>query len=352
MLSKEILEIIKLTAPGTLLREGLDNIIRAGTGALIVITEPTKLTCLIDGGFKIDSEFLPAYLYELAKMDGAIVLSKDCKRILLANTLLLPNPLIQTGETGTRHKAAERTAKEIGELVICISSRRNVISLYRGEHKYVLRSPSDILARANNALVTMEKNKKVLQRELDNLTSLEFNDVCRYSDVINVLIRAEIAMRIADEIRTYICELGIEGRLVSIQLEELMTNIEDEELLVLEDYIAECGELPSYEVQQKLHELSDDEMASYESFLRLMGFNPAHTHQDAIAYPRGFRALSKVTRVPKAIQSHVINTFCNLRGIIAATVDELDEVDGIGSQRARSINSGLKKIKERVNLDL
>ncbi len=352
MVNKEILEIIKMTAPGTLLREGLDNILRAGNGALIVVTDPSKLTCLIDGGFKFDSEYMPAYLYELSKMDGAIVLSKDMKRILLANTLLLPNPLIQTNETGTRHKAAERTAKEIGELVICISQRRGVISLYKGEHKYVLRSTPEILAMANNALQTLEKHKKVLQREYDNLTTLEFNDVCRYSDVINVIVRSEIAMRIADEIRTYICELGVEGRLVSIQLEELLTNIEEEELLVIEDYMSEHCTLHSYEIQEKLHMLDDDELANYDTIMRLLGFKPTHDTQETVISPKGFRALSKVTRVPKTIQNNVIETFMNLRGIIAATVDQLDGVDGIGGQRARNINLGLKKIKERVNLEL
>lgn len=206
MPDKEMLEIIKMTAPGTLLREGLDQVIRSGTGALIVVADPSKLTCLIDGGFRIDSEFLPAYLYELAKMDGAIIISRDLKRILLANTLLIPDPLIPTSETGTRHKAAERTARQTGELVICISQRRNVISLYKGEHKYILRSTTEILAHANNALQTLEKNKKVLNRELDKLTSLEFNDMSRLQDIVNVLVRSEISLRIADEIRTTICE--------------------------------------------------------------------------------------------------------------------------------------------------
>jgi diadenylate cyclase len=352
MLDKEILEIIKLTAPGTLLREGLDNIIRAGNGALIVITDPTKLTCLIDGGFKIDSEFIPAYLYELSKMDGAIVLSKDMKRILFANTLLLPNPLIQTFETGTRHKAAERTAKQIGELVICISQRRNVISLYKGNIKYVLRSTSEILAHANNALQTLEKNKKIIQRELDNLTMLEFNDYCRYSDVINVIIRCEIAMRIADEIRTYICELGIEGRLISIQLEELLSNIEDEELLIVEDYVSECSGEHPVEILERFHSLNDDDLASYEVIHRLLGYEPAQAPIDANASPRGFRALSKITRVPKSIQGKLVRTFSNLRGMIAATVEQLDTVDGVGGQRARNINLGLKRIKERVDMDM
>lgn len=352
MLDKEIMEIIKMTAPGTLLREGLDNIIRAGNGALIVVTDPTKLTCLIDGGFRIDCEFLPAYIYELSKMDGAIVLSKDKKRILLANTLLLPNPLIQTFETGTRHKAAERTAKQVNELVICISQRRNVISLYKGDYKYVLRSTSEILAYANNALQTMEKNKKVLQRELDNLTMLEFNDLCRYSDVINVIIRCEIAMRIADEIRTYICELGIEGRLISIQLEELLTNIEDEELLMVEDYISSESAYHPVELLEHFHSLSDDGLASYEVIFGLLGYNHNMVSMDGTTSPKGFRALSKITRIPKNVQGKLIGAFDNLKGMIAATVDQLDIVDGIGGQRARNINQGLRRIKERVNMDL
>lgn len=352
MLDKEILSMIKMTAPGTMLREGLDHILRAGNGALIVVTDPAKLTCLIDGGFRIDREFKPAYLYELSKMDGAIVLNKDASRILMANTMLIPNPLIQTSETGTRHKAAERTARETGELVICISQRRNTISLYKGSLKVVLRSTPEIMAFANNALQTLDKNRKVLMRELDKLTYLEFNDMCRYTDVINVIIRCEIASRIADEIRTCICELGVEGRFISIQLEELLVNIEDEELLIIEDYMPEDSGIQPAELIEKLHGLSDDDLARYEVIFRLLGYNPEAVSMDIPVSPRGFRALSKITRIPKSVQGKIICTFSNLKGIIAATVDQLDLVDGIGGQRARNINQGLRKIKERICLDL
>lgn len=351
MLDKEILEIVKMTAPGTMLREGLDNIIRSGTGALIVITDPTKLTCLIDGGFRIDSEFLPAYLYELAKMDGAIVLSRDLKRILLANTLLIPNPLIETFETGTRHKAAERTARQTGELVICISQRRNVISLYKGNNKYVLRVTSDILTRANNALQTMEKNKKVITRELEALTALEFNELSRLSDVINVIVRSEIAMRIADEIRTYICELGVEGRLVNIQLEELLTNIEDEELLIIEDYITEGHPAHPMAVLEELHTLTDDELANYEIVLRKLGYDPTLQSFETIVAPRGYRALSKISRIPRSVQCKLVKNFNNINGLMTASVEVLDCVEGISEQRAKSINLGLKRIKERMIID-
>lgn len=352
MLNKEVLSMIKMTAPGTLLREGLDSIIRAGNGALIVVADPEKLTCLIDGGFRIDCEFKPAYLYELSKMDGAIVLNKDASRILLANTMLIPNPLIQTSETGTRHRAAERTAKEIGELVICISERRSTISLYKGNLKVVLRSPSEIMTYASNALQTLDKNRKVLQRELDKLTNLEFNDLCCYTDVINVIIRCEIATRIADEIRTCICELGVEGRLISIQLEELVVNIEDEELLLIEDYVCNsCGIQPA-EIMERLHRLSDDDLARHEVIFGMLGYDASAVSMDSPVSPKGFRALSKVARIPKSVQGNIICAFSNLKGIIAATAEQLDLVDGIGEQRARSINQGLKKIKERISLDL
>ncbi len=351
MLNKEVLEIIKMTAPGTLLREGLDNIIRAGTGALIVIADPTKLTCLIDGGFRIDSEFLPAYLYELAKMDGAIVVSRDLKKILLVNTLLIPNPLIETFETGTRHKAAERTAKQTGELVICISQRRNVISLYKGNIKYVLRATSEILAHANNALQTMEKNKKVLMRDLESLTALEFNELSRLSDVVNVIIRSEIAIRIADEIRTAICELGVEGRLVSVQLEELLTNIEDEELLIIEDYMFEGYSEYAAEILEDLHTLTDDELANYGIILQKLGYDPDGQPFETNVIPRGYRALSKISRIPRSVQCKLVKNFYNINGLMAATVEGLDCIEGISEQRAKSISIGLKRIKERMVID-
>ena len=222
----ELSEILKLIAPGTILREGIENILRARTGALIVLADTAEVVNLIDGGFLINKEFTPASLYELAKMDGAILLSKDTKRIVYANAMLIPEPGIQTNETGTKHKAAERFAIQTGEIVISISQRRNVITLFQKNKRYLVRDTSVVLARANQAIQTLRNTKSVLDRILNNLSVLEFENIATLEDVINVIQRTEVVMRISHEVEMYICELGNEGRLVNMQLNELVDNIE------------------------------------------------------------------------------------------------------------------------------
>ncbi|MGM0472314.1 MAG: DNA integrity scanning diadenylate cyclase DisA, partial [Bacillota bacterium] len=124
----EFKEVLEFLAPGTKFREGLENILRANTGGLIVVGDDEEVLGIVDGGFNINSELTSTRLYELAKMDGAIVLSSDCERILCANVQLVPDPSISSMETGTRHRAAERVAKQTGKLVISISQRRDIIS--------------------------------------------------------------------------------------------------------------------------------------------------------------------------------------------------------------------------------
>ena len=189
---------------------------------------------IVNGGFKIDAELHPAALYELAKMDGAIVISSDAKRILLANTHLTPDPMIPSHETGTRHRTAERVARQTGSMVISISQRRNVITVYKSNWKYVLREVSVILAKANQALATLEKYKSVFQQSLTNLSALEFEDLVTLGDVATVLQRSQMVSRIANEISRYVLQLGSEGRLVHMQLEELMVDIKDEGRLVFQ----------------------------------------------------------------------------------------------------------------------
>ena len=226
----DIIEVLKMISPGTEIRKGLDNILKAKTGALIVIGDSKEVLDIVDGGFNINEEYTPSRLYELAKMDGAIVLSSDLKKILFANAQLIPDSKIDTNETGTRHRTAERTAKQTKQLVISISQRRSVITIYMGNDKYVMEDTSKVLGRANQALQTAEKYKKVYDREIDTLNEYEFNDIVTLENVITVIQRAEMVMKMIDEVQRQIYELGEEGRLVEMQLEELIGDLEKEEL--------------------------------------------------------------------------------------------------------------------------
>ncbi len=231
-------ELLKLIAPGTDIREGLENILRAKTGALLLITDNKDvIKDVVDGGFFINEEYTSSRLYELAKMDGAIVLSGDLKRILFANAQLIPSSHIETRETGTRHRTAERTAKQTGELVISISQRRNIITIFKGNYRYILEDTNAVLNKANQGIQTLERYKKVFDNKLSILNEYEFNDIVTLKNVIDVIQRAEMVMRITEEIRKQIYELGDDGRLVKMQLEELIGGLKKEEELIVKDYM-------------------------------------------------------------------------------------------------------------------
>ena len=233
-----ITEILKLIAPGTPIRDGLENILRAKTGALLLITDNNEIIKqVVDGGFTINEEYTSSKLYELAKMDGAIVLSGDMKKILYANAQLIPSHEVATTETGTRHRTAERTAKQTGELVISISQRRSIITVFKGNDRYIIEDTNAVLNKANQAIQTLEKYKKVFDSKLNILNEYEFNDIVTLQNVIVAIQRAEMVMRIVEEIQGQIYELGDDGRLVKMQLEELIGGLEKEELLIIKDYM-------------------------------------------------------------------------------------------------------------------
>ena len=201
-------EILKLIAPGTEIREGLDNILRARTGALMLITDNKDVIHeVVDGGFSINEDYTSSKLYELAKMDGAIVLSGDFKKIISANAQLIPSHTIPTVETGTRHRTAERTAKQTGELVISISQRRNIITIFKDNERYILEDTDIVLSKANQAIQTLERYKKVFDNKLSILNEYEFNDIVTLDNVITAIQRAEMVMQIVKEIESQIFEL-------------------------------------------------------------------------------------------------------------------------------------------------
>jgi diadenylate cyclase len=339
---------LKLLAPGTPLHEGLESILRAKTGALIVIGDSDQVMELVNGGFKIETDMNPSALYELAKMDGALILNSDATKILYANTQLTPNPLIPTVETGTRHRTAERMARQTGELVVSISQRRNVITVYRGSFRYVLRDVSVIFTKANQALSTLEKYKSVFQKEIFNLNVLEFEDMVTLSDVAVCIQRSQMVNRIAQEIGDYVVELGTEGRLVNMQLEELMAGIEDEGLFLIEDYRAEEAESAA-NLLATIESWSSDELLDRSLIIRSLGFSPQNP--DQIITPRGYRLLAKIPRLPISIIRNLVNTFHIYPNILSASIQELDEVEGIGEVRAKAITDGLRRLREQVLLD-
>ena len=350
---ENITSVLRLIAPGTPIRDGLENILRAKTGALLLITDNSEiLKEVVDGGFTINEEYTSSKLYELAKMDGAIVLSGDMKRILYANAQLIPSHEIITTETGTRHRTAERTAKQTGELVISMSQRRNIITVFKGTDRYVLEDTEVVLNKANQAIQTLEKYKKVFDNKLNILNEYEFNDIVTLQNVILAIQRAEMVMRIVDEIQRQIYELGNDGRLVKMQLEELIGGLEKEEKLIIKDYLVATKKKNTPEkVIENLEELEYEDLLKESAIAKLLGYEYFDNYDEVGVYPKGYRILSKVPRMPSNIVENLVESFKSFQHILAADIESLDDVDGIGEVRARTIKQSLKRMQEQFVFD-
>jgi len=341
-----LLECLKRIAPGTDLRLGIEYIIQGKTGALVVVGDSEEVLRLVNGGFYIGCGFSPNKFYELAKMDGAIILSSNAKRILYANTHLFPNPDIKASETGTRHRTAERVAKQTDTLVISISQKRDVVTIYKGNIRYMLEEPRVVLSKANQALQTLEKYKEGLDDLSFNLTVRELEDLATLFDVCSVLQRSSIVQKTEKEVKKYIYELGADGRLLSMQTEELMANVASDFIDIVNDYKHPDNKLDADQIKVKVNSLTSDELLDLSRIAEFIGYKPEGNLKEINLQPRGFRILSDVRRLPQSIIVNLIEKFGNLKSILDADVDQLSEVAGMGKARARSIYNRLKKYSE------
>jgi diadenylate cyclase len=344
-----VVGVLQFLAPGTPIREGIDNVLRANTGGLIVVGYNEKLKSIVDGGFEINCPFSPSFLYELAKMDGAIILNELGNKILFANAQLAPDSDISSTETGMRHRTAERVAKQTKALVIAISQRRNVITLYQGNFRYALKDIAVILTKANQAIQTLEKYKTVLEKSITNLSILEFEESVTYNDFLLVLHRFEMVLKIKNELLTFLHELGTEGRLIRLQMNEILTDLEEEMMLIIKDYAFE-RDIKTRDVLGRMQAMANSGTIEDMILLKLMGYL-GYVHLDENKKPRGYRILNKIPRLPSIIIENLISSFGELSPIITATVEELDDVEGIGEVRAKKIKEGFKLIKERLYTD-
>jgi diadenylate cyclase len=346
-----MIEALAAVAPGESLREGIDRILQASMGALIVVGDGPDVLAICSGGFLVDAEFSPQRLSELAKMDGAIILAPDASRIARANVHLVPNPNVPTSETGTRHRTAERVARSIDVPVISVSEDMAVIAVYRHELKHPLESIPRLLARANQGLQTLERYKQRLDTVSGALSALEVEDLVTVRDVVTVLQRAEMVRRIAEEIEGYVVELGIDGRLILLQLEELMGGVEDDRRQMIRDYIANPSSGLVEEAMAALSELGTDRVLDLKSVASVLQLSGQGGELDAGVQPRGFRLLGKIPRLPEPVIDNVVRRFGDLQKIMRATLEELDDVEGVGGTRARAVKEGLSRLVETSILD-
>ena len=345
-----LLDALAAVAPGRPLREGLDRILQAGMGALIVVGDGPEVLNICSGGFLLDAAFSPQRLSELAKMDGAIILAGDASRIARANVHLVPNPNVPTSETGTRHRTAERVARSIDVPVISVSEDMQVIAVYVDDEKYPLEPIPRLLNKANQALSTLERYKSRLDGVSGALSALEVEDLVTLRDVVTVLQRTEMVRRIAEEIEGHIVELGVDGRLVRLQLEELMGGVEDDRRLVILDYFHEDADWHVGDALEALAELDTDDLLDLKIVASMLHLSGA-VDLDISMQPRGHRLLAKIPRLPDGVIDKIVDRFGNLQKIMRATIDDLDDVEGVGEARARAIKEGLSRLAESSILD-
>jgi diadenylate cyclase len=341
-----LLQALDMVAPGTALREGIDGIIHARTGGLILLAEPEEVSFLLSGGIKLDVDYNPALLYQLAKMDGAIVLNADASRILGANVQLMPDPTILSMETGTRHRTAERVSKQTKALVISISQRRDVVSLYVEGMKYILVDIPTVLTKANQAVATLAKYRQHFDRISARLFEQERRGAVPLHDVLAALQRAKFTIRMAAEVERYVIELGSEGRLIEMQLEETSAGVMTERAALVRDYIAVDSESELERALVDLSELPDRELLDFGRLAEILGYDRKTNTLDFMVAPRGYRALAKIPRLPRLVAQKIVHRFGDLEAILSATDAELAAVDGVGEDRAHEIRAGLRRLQE------
>jgi diadenylate cyclase len=344
--------VLATVAPGTWLRDGLERILRGNTGALIVIGWDKTVETLCTGGFPLDVEFSATRLRELAKMDGAVVLAEDGSRILRAATHLMPDPAIPTEESGTRHRTAQRVALQTGFPVISVSQSMRIVSLYMLDRRYVLQSTAELLSRANQAIATLERYKSRLDEVSNALSALEIEDLATVRDAAIVSQRLEMVRRIADEVTGQVVELGTDGRLLALQLEELMAGVDSDRELIARDYVPTGRRARTPEqVLGDLADLSATDLLDLTQVARAMGLPSTPEALDGAVSPRGHRLLSRVPRMPGTILDRVVDHFGGLQKLLAASAEDLQVVDGIGETRARSVREAISRLAEVSIID-
>jgi diadenylate cyclase len=350
----QLLSSLAAVAPGTVLRDGLERVLRGNTGALIVLGHDRTVEQLCTGGFHVDVDFTAQRLRELCKLDGAVVLTADLSRIVRAGVQLVPDATIPTDETGTRHRTAERVARQTGNPVISVSQSMRIVALYVDGKRHVLDDSAAILSRANQALATLERYKLRLDEVAGTLSALEIEDLVTVRDAMVVSQRLEMVRRIAGEIEGYVIELGTDGRLLSLQLDELMAGVEVDRELVVRDYLVEGTGRKRRSVEDALDALdalSAGDLLDLSAVAKAVGYPASSDALEVAVSPRGYRLLAKVPRLPRAVVDRLVEHFGGLQKLLAAGIDDLQAVEGVGDTRARSVREGLSRLAESSILE-
>jgi diadenylate cyclase len=330
-----VLEYLKKVSPGTGLRTVINDLIRSDLGALIVFYTP-ELEKTIEGGFRINCRFTPQRLFELCKMDGAIIVSQDLRRILFANVLLTPDPSILSNETGTRHKAAERTAKQVNTFCITISERKKKTTLFFGNSKLALRSSEEVLREISTTLQVLEKQREIFDELLGKINILEVSNLVSVADICKLIQRAEIILRHSEVLKKDFVEAGKEGNLMNLRYKELVKGIEKKEEELIRDY----AKLSLKKTKTLLENLTFEGMLELDSIARLV----FEQELEDSASPRGFRFLAQLKLSDKE-SSMIVKEYRNLSEIIE---DKTNKLEGVLKNNTINIKEGIEKLRENI----
>ena len=343
-------EALQMISPGTQIREAISAILQSNTGALLCFGDTKRLSELSEGGVKVDTPATPQLLYELAKMDGAIILSRDGKQIIYANRFLKPDTSLPSDETGMRHRTADRLARQAKCIVVAVSERRSSVTLYVNNIKQMLDNIPTLLNKANQAIQTLEKYINVLKEAMQELSVREFQDMVTIFDVCGAIQRYEMVVRIAKEVDPYILELGTEGRLIALQVKELLLPVAEAEIGI-KDYYREKPGLTYEQVRDKIHEISQQDLPNLANISQALGYGPNPRSVDAYLSPRGYRALTATHRLPAQIIENLVERFGSLKAIVQAPQEDLDTVDGVGEVLAERVRVSLDLLRNQLALD-
>ncbi|MCG9127134.1 DNA integrity scanning diadenylate cyclase DisA [Candidatus Poribacteria bacterium] len=343
LLENDLHNTLKLLSPGTSLREGIDYIIQGKNGGLIVIGDTPEVLSLTEGGFRINCQYSPTRLAELAKMDGAILLSSDMKRIVRANVTLRINPSYSSNETGLRHKAAEKFSKDTGQIVLAVSRRRNTLTMYSGSHRYQFRDRTILLSGANQAFLSLSLYIKAMQSSLSSLNWAELNDSVTLDNVVTAICDCERVRRTEEELNRYKIELGTEAQSLHLVPTDLSQEIDRGMLTIKDYYIQDIYE--ENEVYEKIFGFDASQLTSKSEIINALGYKNEKLTGDDIIEPRGYRMLSQIPHISMKVSEQLIQHFKTLYSIRTANIDELQSVDGLGETRATAIKDSLLQMK-------
>ena len=345
---KNLESLLEEIAPGTTLRDAIDRMVEQGHGGLLVISSFDKIENIITTGFQMEAEVTSQRLSELSKMDGAIVIDEALERITYSNAHLSPDPSIESLETGTRHKAAEQTAKQLKLPVIAISERRDRVTVYYKDERYILREISTIMSKVNQALLIMDQYRGNYDEALQELTALELDGNVLPFHVANPLTKIGQMLTLKKEIQRMFVELGEEKALPKRQLNNMIAGIEKDLEFIVKDFKKKESEESFEEIRESIIDLCTDTPPSTKSIMALLGYEEEDL--DDFLLPRGYRVLHQIPRLPNTVIERIVDTFGNLENILATHKEELQEVKGIAETRSNTIKAGLQRLENRVTL--